>query len=340
MLVEPCWARHRGSYLEGDEDAHRQDFMSCLCVGGKTEPHGCQWGRPEQALGDKSDERRCHVVNVPGLHASKYGSGGGGQDDHTPSVYVGREDAQRRGDKKMKTLQLVPVKSHRSSSRPQLMKRRAKGSREETKSHFWHGRSDRVMWEWTPCKWHILPICGVWIIWNSKEIQRQISVLKVSGRSRTNSRKDPLKRTRQRSCCLSASVFMPLITTPHQACLHIVHRWQRWSLGWRPPKPELFIFCEGGKRNPDISQKSVRKIGALRKHLPASLQSAAEPEWRAPSDMWQHGIHTTAQVKRGGPEWPPSKKRSRTVGQIPLLPTRESSLIHRDGESGWCAAEY
>lgn len=53
--------------------------MSCLCVGGKTEPSGCHRGRPEQALGDKSDERRCHVANVPGLHASKYGSGGVGE---------------------------------------------------------------------------------------------------------------------------------------------------------------------------------------------------------------------------------------------------------------------
>lgn len=45
---------------------------------------------------------------------------------------------------------------------------------------------------------------------------------------------------------MCAPVFLPLITAPHQACLHIVHRWQRWSLGWRLPKPELFIFCEGG----------------------------------------------------------------------------------------------
>lgn len=42
---------------EGDEDAHRQDFMSCLRVGGKTELGGCHRGRPEQALGDKSDGR-------------------------------------------------------------------------------------------------------------------------------------------------------------------------------------------------------------------------------------------------------------------------------------------
>lgn len=78
---------------------------------------------------------------------------------------------------------------------------------------------------------------------------------------------------------MCAPVFLPLITAPHQACLHIVHRWQRWSLGWRLPKPELFIFCEGGGGNSDISQKrGFRKIGALRKHLPASLQSAAEPE--------------------------------------------------------------
>lgn len=59
---------------------------------------------------------------------------------------------------------------------------------------------------------------------------------------------------------LSASVFMPLITTPHQACLHIVHRWQRWSPGWRPPKPELFIFCEGGKKILTSAKKVSGKL--------------------------------------------------------------------------------
>lgn len=191
-----------------------------MCVGGKTEPSGWDWGGPEQALGDKSDERRCHVGQVPGLHAPKYGCGGGGVGGKTTTLHSSTWDGRHR--QRMKT-QLVPVRSHR-----QLMKRRARGGQEP---FFWHGRSDGVMWGWSPCTWHILPICGFGIIWNSKEIQRQFGSLG----------KD--------AAAMSAPVFEPLITTPHQACLHIVHRWQRWSLGWRPPKPELFIFCEGGKKN-------------------------------------------------------------------------------------------
>lgn len=53
-------------------------YEPSACVGGKMEPSGCHWGRPEQAFGDNSDERCCHGVQVSGLHTSKYGSGGGG----------------------------------------------------------------------------------------------------------------------------------------------------------------------------------------------------------------------------------------------------------------------
>lgn len=69
-------------------------YEPSACMGGKTEPSGCRWGRPEQAFGDNSDERCCHGVQVSGLHTSKYGSGGGGHRNHTLSVNAGREERQ------------------------------------------------------------------------------------------------------------------------------------------------------------------------------------------------------------------------------------------------------
>lgn len=120
-----------------------------------------------------------------------------------------------------------------------------------------------------------------------------------------------VKRTQQLFLCFSASVT----TAPDAACLHIAHRWQRWPLGWRQSKPELFIFCKRGgkKKNLTSAKKSFRKVGASRKHLPESLQSAAEFDWQAPSDMWQLGLHATAEVKRENLRWPSSKKRPKTT---------------------------
>lgn len=155
-------------------------------VGGKTEPSGCHWGRPEQAIGDNGDERCCHGVEASGLHTSKYGSGEVGT---TTTLHLSRggwdemkwNEMRWKNRDVLKMLQLISVKSHpvqaalHQEPSSQLMKHTLTGSQEETKSHFWQGGRDRVMWEWILCKWHILPFCGFWIMKNSKDIRHQIS---------------------------------------------------------------------------------------------------------------------------------------------------------------------
>lgn len=69
-----------------------------------------------------------------------------------PSVNGGRWDDRRQNEDELKM--------HAQKPSPGLMKHMVKGSQEESKSHCWQGRSDRVMWEWILCKWYILPFCG------------------------------------------------------------------------------------------------------------------------------------------------------------------------------------
>lgn len=171
MLAESFRARRR---LWGwMERTQAELYEPSVCVGGKMEPSGCRWGRPEQRFGDNSDEWCCHGVQVFGLHTSKYGSWWGGT---TTTLYPStREEGKDRQDKRRQNGDVL--KMHRSQKRSQkpfsgLMKHMAKGSREESKSHCWQGRSDRVMWEWILCKWHGLPFCGFWIMKNSKKINK------------------------------------------------------------------------------------------------------------------------------------------------------------------------
>lgn len=115
------------------------------------------------------------------------------------------QDETRLKEDVLKMLQLIYVKPHAVQAalqqRPssQLMKHMVKGSWGETKSHFWHGRSDGVMWEWILCKWYTLPFCGFGII--SKKFTAWILSLNISRSSHAKSQKEPMKRTQQCFLC-------------------------------------------------------------------------------------------------------------------------------------------
>lgn len=213
----------------------------------------------------------------------------------------GREES-RRDERRQNEDVSSKLKMQAQKPPSGLMKRVVKGSWEESRSHYWQGRSDKVMWEWILCKWHLLPVVSESCKTPPSKKKKKKLIASSHGWTFLAAAvwahiRKPVKRTHQLFLCFPAPVLILVPVAPDAACLHVVHRWQSWPPGWRQPKPELFIFCKsrgGGAKKSHISQKSFRKVRTLRKHLAGFLQSAAEFDWQAPSDMWQLGIHAAA----------------------------------------------
>lgn len=170
MLAESFRARHGGS-IEGDWDAHKQNFMSRLCVweGRRSPVDVAEEGLNKLlviiVMNDAVMESKSLVYTLLNMALGEVGTA------TTLYLSTGREKKDRRNERRQNE---DVLKMHAQKLSSGLMKHMVKGSREESKSHCWQGGSDRVMWECILCKWHILPFCGFGIMKNSKKKKRKI----------------------------------------------------------------------------------------------------------------------------------------------------------------------
>lgn len=195
MLAESFRARHGGSIVEGDWDAHKQNFMSRLRVweGRRSPVDVAEEGLNKLlviiVMNDAVMVSKSLVYTLLNMALGELGTA------TTLYLSTGEEKKDRRDEGRQNE---DVLKMHAQELSSGLMKHMVKGSREESKSHCWQGGSNRVMWECILCKWHILPFCGFGIMKNSKKKKKKnsqhISSVNISCSNRVSSQKETCEK--------------------------------------------------------------------------------------------------------------------------------------------------
>lgn len=166
------------------------------------------------------------------------------------------------------------------------------------------------------CNWHILPFCGfIWIIKKSLQM--------IFNSSSHYTHYLLLWKTQKTNLLKGHSVFhLPVapayvlrIVAPHQACPHILHRWQSWALDWSQPKPRgtNYSFSVQGKTY--ISEKLHEKCSFKKKQKNICSESPHTAlggfDWQSTASIchW-HLAFSTQERSRGGEslKWPPIRE--------------------------------